>query len=91
MKSNFTVEDVVEKFKDNQKCYLTGLPIDINQPRTYHFDHIIPVSKGGSNYIDNLGITTKKANMMKSDMTVDELLDICKLVLENHNYSVVKN
>ena len=56
----------------------------------YCFDHIIPVSKGGSNDLSNLGITTPAANYSKSDLTVEEYLNLCKLVLEHHGYTVNK-
>lgn len=82
-KANFSVKDVINKFGENPKCYLTGDSIDIYQPRTYHFDHIIPVSKGGDNSIDNLGICTRDANYAKSDLTLDEFINLCKKVVNN--------
>ena len=82
---SFTVQDVLDKAGPNPTCYLTGQPIDINQPRTYNFDHIIPVSKGGQNTLDNLGICTKKANESKTDMTPDEFIAFCKLVVEHNS------
>lgn len=88
MKNNtetFTVEDIIKKFGENPRCYLTDDEIDIYKPRTYHFDHIVPVSKGGENSIDNLGICTKEANMAKYDMTLEELLEFCKKVLKKHS------
>ena len=82
MKPPFTIDDVINKFGENPKCYLTGDDIDIYQPRTYNFDHIIPVSRGGLNTLDNMGICTKKANSAKSDMTPEEFIDLCKKVLK---------
>jgi 5-methylcytosine-specific restriction endonuclease McrA len=89
-KSTFTVKDVIEKFGENPICYLTGEQIDINKPRTYHFDHIIPRSRGGDSSIDNLGICTKRANLAKHDMTPDEFEHLCKRVLEHNGYIVTK-
>jgi 5-methylcytosine-specific restriction endonuclease McrA len=83
----FTFEDVVEKFGENPKCYLTGDPIDISKPRTYQFDHIIPRSRGGLNALDNLGICTKQANMSKQDMTRDEFINFCKKIINNSSSS----
>lgn len=83
-KPTFTVEDVINKFGETPQCYITGLPIDISKPRTYHFDHIIPTSKGGQTTLDNLGICTKQANLAKGDMTPDEFINFCKLVIA-HN------
>ncbi len=79
----FTVEDVINKFGENPKCYLTGEQLDIYQPRTYAFDHIIPASRGGLSSIDNLGLCTKQANMAKSDLTPDEFYKLCKKVIQH--------
>lgn len=90
-KPTFTVQDVIDKFGNNPKCYLTNESIDISKPRTYHFDHIIPASKGGSNDITNLGLCTKDANNSKTDLTLEEYISLCKKVLETHGYNVTKN
>lgn len=87
-KINFTVDDLIQKFGENPTCYLTGQPINIHKPRSYHFDHIIPRSRGGSSSIDNLGICTKEANLAKSDKTPDELIHFCKRVLEHQGYEI---
>jgi hypothetical protein len=79
-----TFEDVLNKFGENPKCYLTGVEIDISKPKTYSFDHIIPASKGGPNTIDNLGICTKEANQAKSDMMLDDFVKMCKLIAKQH-------
>ena len=41
------------------------------------------ILKRGDNSLNNLGICTKQANIMKSDMTPDELINLCKLILNN--------
>lgn len=87
---DFTTKEVLQKIGDNPVCYLTGLPIDLSKPRSYHFDHIIPTSRGGSNDIDNLGICSKEANLSKRDLTPDEFINLCKLVLEHNGYNVEK-
>lgn len=79
----FTVEDVINKYTEQPQCYLTGDNIDIYQPRTYHFDHIIPTSAGGTNTIDNLGICTKDANMAKSGMDLKAFQQLCLKVVKN--------
>ena len=70
-------------------CYLTGTTINI-ETDDYQLDHIIPVSRGGTNKIKNCGITIPIANQMKTDMTVCELLDMCEKILIHHNYKVTK-
>lgn len=80
---SFTVQDVLDKVGENPVCYLTGEQIDINKPRTYHFDHILPRSKGGENTLDNLAICTKDANLAKHNLTNEEFFALCKRVVEH--------
>ena len=88
-KAEISVDEVIQKISENPKCALTGDYIDINKPNTYQFDHIVPVSRGGTNTLDNLQIVTKIANMSKATMTNDEYLEICKKVLENKGYTII--
>jgi len=83
----FTVQDIINKFGENPVCYLTGTPINIYQPRTYQFDHIVPISRGGDNSIENLGICTKLANLAKTNMTHQEFIQLCKQVVDYHKNS----
>lgn len=78
----FNVEDVIKKFGENPKCYLTGININLYNSSEYHFDHIIPRSKGGNNNLENLGLATKNANMAKGEMTLKEFKELCKMVLK---------
>jgi len=86
----FTWREVIEKYGWETTCYLTGRPIDMREPGTYQFDHVVPYSRDGSRELENLGIACKAANQAKADMTVDEFLVLCKEVLENHGYKVTK-
>ena len=54
------------------------------------FDHIIPKSKGGTNTLSNLGLCVKDANTAKGDMSVDELVDLCKDILQHNGYEIKK-
>ena len=87
----FTSQDVVNKFGEKPKCYLTGQEIDIYDTKSYHFDHIEPVSKGGSNSIDNLGICVRNANLAKHDMSLEDFLLLCSEVLTHNGHTVTKN
>jgi CRISPR/Cas system Type II protein with McrA/HNH and RuvC-like nuclease domain len=86
----FNFNEVVKKFGDNPKCYLTGKDIDWNDPNTFSFDHIVPVSKGGKNTLDNLGLCRFDVNQSKNDLSVEEFVSLCKEVLENFGYKVKK-
>lgn len=77
----FSYQDVIDKFGETPKCYITGESINIYEPKTYQFDHIIPVSRGGSNTLDNLGICTTAANRVKIDMTPEELYSLCRQII----------
>lgn len=80
---NYTYKDVLKKIGKNPTCYLTGEPIDLQKPETYHLDHIVPVSKGGTNDLSNLGICLKEANYAKGDLMVSELKNLCEKILKN--------
>jgi len=90
MKPPFKQQQLLDKIGPNPICYLTGLPIDLTKPSTYQFDHIIPASKNGDSSLDNLGICAKQANTAKSDMTPDEFINLCKLVLQHNGYNIKK-
>jgi CRISPR/Cas system Type II protein with McrA/HNH and RuvC-like nuclease domain len=89
--SKFNFKDVLEHYGEQTTCYLSGRPINLSEPRTYHFDHIIPVSKGGDCSFENLGIARKESNKAKSDLLVEEFIELCKDVLEHNGYIVTKN
>lgn len=86
----FTVDEVINKIIDNPICYLTGDIIDLKLTSSYSFDHIVPVSRGGSSKISNLGLCTKDVNMSKHKLTVEEYITLCKKVLINNGYKVTK-
>lgn len=79
----FTQKDLLKKIGDNPKCYLTGVKIDLKDSSSYQLDHIIPVSLGGENSLENCGLTCPEANMMKHSMTLEQLYKMCSLILKN--------
>ena len=79
---NFSADDIIAKFGERPKCHFTGRDIDIYATSTYHFDHLIPVSRGGRNTLDNLAICCKDVNLAKRDMTSDEFINMCRQVVE---------
>ena len=87
---HFTYKEAIEHFGGTTtKCYLTGRTIDILKD-DYCLDHIVPISKGGSNQLSNMGMTCPEANASKSDLTLEEYLNLCKEVLENFGYTITK-
>ena len=79
--SKFTFKDIIEKFGETPKCYLTGRNINLQDPTSYNFDHILPSSKGGDNSLQNLGLTCKDANKAKGDLTLGDFIQLCQEVV----------
>lgn len=87
---NFSIKEAKEWIGKNPTCYLTGEPIDLNDSQSYHLDHIVPVTKGGKNTLKNMGLLKSDINKMKSDLTVEELLDNCVKILRHNGFSVIE-
>lgn len=79
----FSVEDLINKYGENTKCYLTGKDINLLDTSNYHFDHFIPIAKGGNCDLDNLRVCSIEANRMKTDLLYEDFLDLCLLILKN--------
>ncbi len=59
-----TAQDIQEQHKRQKgKCYWCGSKL----PKRYHIDHVIPLSRGGSNDASNLVIACQKCNLSKHD------------------------
>jgi 5-methylcytosine-specific restriction endonuclease McrA len=86
--TTFNWHDVVAKFGYEPICYLTGRKLSLLDSRSYHFDHIVPLSKGGASTLDNLGLCCPEANQAKSSLYVPKLLALCKEILEYSGYEV---
>lgn len=59
------------------RCYLTN---DFLNKTTLQADHMEPVSRGGSFKLENIGLTSKRYNQVKGEMTVPEFKDLMQLV-----------
>ncbi len=84
---DLTLDKLQIKIGDNPRCYLTGIPINLDNPNEYSLDHILPLSNGGKNTLDNCGLTSMVANQLKNDSTLPELYNICELILKNRGPS----
>lgn len=61
----FTADDVLTQFTAQKGlCWWCGKPLD---PQNYHVDHIIPLSKGGSNSPRNICCAHPLCNLSKTD------------------------
>lgn len=70
LKQGASISDVDLEFiwnRANGICYLCGKAID---RADCHFDHVIPLSKGGSHSTDNLRPTHSKCNVKKSNKII---------------------
>jgi len=85
IKSMFNYNDFIKKIGNNPKCYLTGRDINLSNGRSYHLDHIIPISRGGDNSIENCGLTCREANQAKNNMLLEDFYKLCEDVLKNKN------
>lgn len=86
----FTVDEFLEKIGESPRCYLSGKLLNIEDHKSWSIDHKIPRSKGGDNTLDNADICDSTVNSAKTDMLIDDFLNVCKSVLEHNGYTVVK-
>lgn len=71
LKKALTVERVSYKEiweRDKGICYLCGNPV---QWEDHHFDHVIPLSRGGPHSKDNIRVTHAKCNLKKGNRIID--------------------
>lgn len=85
---NYDFKDVMKKIGTDPICYISGRKLDLDNTSSWHLDHMIPICKGGSSELDNMGICRKEANMMKGELLLNELIDLCIDVLKHNGYSV---
>jgi 5-methylcytosine-specific restriction endonuclease McrA len=49
----------------NGLCGICGSSVDTSNPKAYHYDHIVPLSRGGGHVQENLQLAHAKCNMKK--------------------------
>jgi len=76
----YTYQNIIGILATVTACYLCNTDIDYQDPSSFHFDHKVPVSRGGTNELENLGIACSVCNYAKRDMLVDEFLAMCERI-----------
>ncbi len=88
--SDLSIQTVQQVYEDNIKrygtltCYLCELPVEFGQD---HLEHKTPLSRGGTNEKENLGIACEHCNLSKNNKTEEEY----RTVLLTKNKEEVKN
>lgn len=68
-RGHFTKIDIEHKYKAQKaKCYYCRVSIE----GSYHIDHIVPISRNGTNWPDNLVLTCPHCNHSKSNKLLHE-------------------
>lgn len=62
-------EDLLDAYnKQDRRCYFCHRKLDDD----FHIDHIVPISRGGTNVANNIAITCDYCNLHKSNNIFDE-------------------
>ena len=68
-------------YAQESRCYLSG--IDLILGKNASLDHIIPLSKGGNQNIDNVRWCDKSVNVSKRAMSNEDFITMCRNIV-NH-------
>ena len=68
----FTKEDIQTMYaSQGARCYYCSVNIE----EAYHIEHMVPISKGGSNWIDNICLACVPCNRTKGVKTAEEFMN----------------
>ena len=68
----FTKADIRNMYmSQGARCYYCSVSIE----RVYHIEHMVPISRGGSNWIDNICLACVPCNRMKGIRTAKEFMN----------------
>ena len=57
----------IRRAKQGDRCHYCGEKLELFGPRKFQVDHFIPLSRGGTNYMNNLVIACPDCNREKAD------------------------
>lgn len=70
---SYTTAEEMELFAwQDGRCHYCGAFLYSFYPQKYHIDHKTPISRGGSNFIENIALSCPRCNEMKSNKTEEE-------------------
>jgi len=79
------VQGILRLVKQQQyRCALTGRELT---PETAALDHIVPVSRGGEQRIENAQVLHKEVNRAKGTLTNEEFIALCREVVAHVSQS----
>ena len=85
---SFTVEEILILFDvQSGSCVYCGTELNRTGSSHYHIDHIKPLSRGGTNYVDNLQLLCPHCNLSKSKKTHEEFLIYRQLIARKRGKS----
>jgi 5-methylcytosine-specific restriction endonuclease McrA len=77
---SYTAQELQEQLaRQKHKCYYCKAKLG-KKRSSYHADHIVPLSRGGTNYIDNIVLTCSTCNLRKHNKLLHEWLDAGRLL-----------
>jgi 5-methylcytosine-specific restriction endonuclease McrA len=74
-KGDYTIDELYGQFEQQEGfCFYCGELLYSSFDNVIHVDHKIPVSRGGSNTIENIVISCASCNLKKGTKTPEEFL-----------------
>lgn len=70
---DYTKEDLIAIYADQEgRCAYCGITLYWDIPGDIHLDHVVALTRGGSNWPDNLALTCASCNSSKQDKSIEE-------------------
>jgi len=66
--------------RNNFKCFYCN---DNIKTKTWHLEHVVPISKGGLNSFDNIAPSCKICNLMKGSLFKEDFINKCYKIVNN--------